>query len=139
MTMRRYTTHPAGHETLAMALLDALSVARRALPPRPLRAPTAPKPNCHDAVDAWIARNPGAQPVRGWLAIEFDGSLPCFYAHSIARTVDGVLVDPTSATDGPALSFVPHPREAPGFFELLCTCNAPHELRVFDVEDDVGN
>lgn len=137
MTTRRYTTRPAGHEALAVALLGALAAARRALPPRSLRAPATPKPNCHDAVDAWIATHSGAQAVRGWIVLELDGGLPRFYAHSIARAADGVLVDPTSATDNPSQLFVPHPRELPGFFELLCGRDAPHELQVFDLQDGV--
>ena len=138
MTTRRYVTNPSGHEPLAVALLAALPAAKRALSPSPLRSPATPKPNCHDAVDAWVVKHSGAQVVRGWLVLELDGGLPRFYAHSIARTAEGTLVDPTSATDDAAPLFIPHPREFRGFFELLCARDAPHELQVFDLPDGVG-
>ncbi|MBN3785562.1 hypothetical protein [Burkholderia sp. Ac-20353] len=137
MSARVSHTHPIGNEHLAVALIDGLAAARRARTIQHVRPVVTPRPNCHDAVDAWIATHTGAQAVRGWLALELDGAPVRFIAHSLVRNSDGTLIDPTFAEGEPALAFVPHPRATGGFFSLLCRPGAPHELVVFTQNDDV--
>ncbi|KAF1060751.1 hypothetical protein [Burkholderia gladioli] len=130
MSISRVLTRPAGHEALGAALLTGLPAARRARRPRHVRAPTTDKPNCHDAVDAWLGSHSGALAVRGWLAHEMDDGTTTFYAHSLVRDVDGTLLDPTFSVLDPSLLFVPHPREAGSFFACVCVPNPPHALQV---------
>ncbi len=137
MRTRVSHTHPSGNESLATALVDGLAAVRRARPIQHVRPAATPRPNCHDAVDGWVATHTGTQAVRGWLALEQDGASLRFVAHSIVRNVDGMLLDPTFAEGEPALPFVPHPRVTGGFFSLLCRPGAPYELMVFTHIDDV--
>ncbi|TAM07282.1 MAG: hypothetical protein EPN70_03255 [Paraburkholderia sp.] len=123
-------THPAGYESLATAIIEGLAAARRARPAEHVRSATQPKPNCHDAADAWTVAHAGTQPVRGWLAIEQDGAPLRLIAHSLVRNPDGTLLDPTFAHGEPVYPFVPHPRTIGGFFSLLCRPGAPYELLV---------
>ncbi len=137
MRTRVSHTHPIGNESLATALVDGLAAARRARPIQHVRPAAQPRPNCHDAVDAWVATHTGTHAVRGWLAIELDGASVRFVAHSIVRNVDGMLLDPTFSEGEPGLPFVPHPRATGGFFSLLFRPGAPYELIVFTRNDDV--
>ncbi|SFT82812.1 hypothetical protein [Paraburkholderia aspalathi] len=136
MSTRVSYTHPIGHEPLATALVDELAAARRARPTQHVRPAATSRPNCHDAVDAWIAAHAGTQAVRGWLALELDGSVR-FAAHSLVRNADDMLIDPTFTAGEPALLFVPHPPAIGGFFSLLCRPGAPYELVVFTRDDDM--
>jgi hypothetical protein len=131
-------THPSGHEALANALLSGLAAARRARPAHHVRVPAAPKPNCHDAVDAWVSTHAGTLAVRGWLAVALDGAPLRFVAHSLVRDTDNALLDPTFLSSDPVLPFVPHPRQVDGFFALLCGRSAPHELLVFNAPEDAA-
>ncbi|MGF6766271.1 hypothetical protein P3T24_006617 [Paraburkholderia sp. GAS33] len=132
-------THPVGHESLAVALVDGLVAARRARPIRHVRPAATPRSNCHDAVDAWLATHTGTQAVRGWLVLELADASVRFVAHSLVRDADGTLIDPTLAEDEPAHLFVPHPRATGGFFSYLCRPGAPYELMVFVRNDDVAS
>lgn len=116
MSSGSISTYPAGHESLASALLDGLAAARRADSARHARATVAPKPNCHDAVDAWVSLHPGTQAVRGWVCLGISGGTARFYAHSLVRDADGALLDPTFSVADHPLPFVPHPRQLGGFF-----------------------
>lgn len=136
MSSGSISTYPAGHESLASALLDGLAAARRADSARHARATVAPKPNCHDAVDAWVSLHPGTQAVRGWVCLGISGGTARFYAHSLVRDADGALLDPTFSVADHPLPFVPHPRQLGGFFGLLCVPQPPHELIVFGVPDE---
>ncbi|GAB7536953.1 hypothetical protein BGC_31710 [Burkholderia sp. 3C] len=129
-------TQPGGYESLAMAITDGLAAARRARPVKHVRPAADPKRNCHDAVDMWTVAHTGAHAVRGWLAIEFEGSPLRLVAHSVVRDIDGTLIDPSFAHGEPAYPFVPHPRGIDGFFSLLCRPNAPYELLVVAVAGD---
>lgn len=123
-------TTPPGFESLAMALLDGLAAARGRRSVQRLRPAATPKPNCHDAVDVWVATHPGAQAVRGWRALELDDTTTHFYAHSLVRGADGTVFEVTLSEHDAALPFVPHPVTAEGFFSLLCRPGAPYELQV---------
>jgi methenyltetrahydrofolate cyclohydrolase len=125
-----FHTHPAGYEALASAVIGELANAQQTQRALHVRPPSQPKLNCHDAVDAWIASHPGAEPVRGWLVDErADGSFHLI-AHSIASGTNGLL-DPSFAPDEYAYPFVPHPPAIGNFFALLCRPDAPHDLVVF--------
>ncbi|HEX7906645.1 MAG TPA: hypothetical protein VF534_00950 [Paraburkholderia sp.] len=124
------STYPGGLETLARALVEALPAARRAREILRVRAAVAPKPNCHDAVDAWVGTHPGTQAVHGWLAVASGAPQLLFCAHSVVRNADGTLVDVTFSEQEPTLRFVPHPRAAGGFFSFLCAVPPTHELRI---------
>ncbi|WP_124890950.1 hypothetical protein [Burkholderia stagnalis] len=69
MSTLELSTWPAGHETLARALVEALPGAHHAREIPRVRPASVPQPNCHDAVDAWLATHPGTQAVRGWLGV----------------------------------------------------------------------
>jgi hypothetical protein len=124
-------THPAGYESLATAIIDGLAAARRARSAEQVRPAAQPKPNCHDAVDAWTVTHANTQPVRGWLVIEQEGAPLRLIAHSLVRNPDGTLLDPSFVRGEPGFPFVLHPRTIGGFFSLLCSANAPYELLVF--------
>jgi hypothetical protein len=136
MSSPTVSTVPPGHESLAAALVSGLAAARRARPAQHVRVPAHPKPNCHDAVDAWVSTHAGTQAVRGWLAVSLESGTVRFSAHSLVREADGTLLDPTYLPSDPVLPFVPHPRQVGGFFALLGTRNAPHELVVLGVSDE---
>lgn len=81
-----------------------------------VRPAVTPRPNCHDAVDPWVATHPESQAVRGWLAVVTDGPQLLLCAHSVIRLADGGLIDVTFSEHEPALPFVPHPCAAADFF-----------------------
>ncbi|WP_448168612.1 cyclodeaminase/cyclohydrolase family protein [Burkholderia ambifaria] len=132
-------THPEGHEALAIAVLDGLAAARQARPIEHARAPAAPKPNCHDAVDVWITSHVGSQAVRGWLVDARDDGSVHLIAHSVVRNPDGTLLDPSFTPGEPVYPFVPHPRTTSGFFSQLCRPGAPYDLVVFTRDGEASS
>ncbi|WP_143048452.1 hypothetical protein [Burkholderia sp. WP9] len=101
---------------LARALVGALPAAQMGREIPRVRPAVVPRPNCHDAVDAWVATHSETQAVQGWLALVTFGPQLLLCAHSVVRHADRGLIDVTFSEHEPALQFVPHPRAAAGFF-----------------------
>lgn len=141
MTISNIQTVPAGDVMLKLGdrLLELLSEERAVIakPMADVFPNWTPHPaECHDNADAWLARRPADEVVRGWMYQRMDrlpeGDVHVFVAHSVIRTAAGELIDVTLPRLAPAGRFLRHPREICGFFAVLLSPLAPKEFKVLE-------